>query len=785
MPDLPPNENINATIAKFAETKDTYECLDLCRELARSDELVWYCNNKKDSFNITEVLRDPWIPRGKSVFDIPLPSLNMMKGADYPLGFVHEAFPESVEAFHEKLERLLKHSKDKVDARLATGMYKWVNLPDDFPKSSRDLFEYTAKTPPEQVQKDFQIDRLKMLKRMQRAFYDYERYEIKRKTPPTNEIQMPTTSERVFWQMVDEYTDNKWPMNWMFGYELDTPPLMYLHPSFFDDLEMERWDFGHMLHEKIYKTYWELQKTNFSNRQKRHIMNVNDMRKRWDWARESYIGKEAEEEAGFTYADTETAIWQDALKHFGKLDLSLQPGQIVFGEVVLVFKNEIHVNCGHVHLGVLDVKEVFTQDELVPESGLLSIFRPGDAIYVEVKETRRNILLLSLRRLREINGWERILHISQTGETFTGQVKDVKRAGVILDVAGVSAYMPSTHLSVDRQMTKGLKGRRLSLKLLEFDPAANRIVVSERRAKAEEEIGKLEAGTLVEGVVSQVASYGVLVMFGNIKALLSANNVSGVACQDKLAKLFKKGDKIKAAVIDKDTKNLRVFLSTKVLETHPGELLSNKSNVYNNAEETVKVYQASLDKQTKGFSFTVGDLIKSLGLDASAFEMEPAAAAAPLPGSLQHADPVVSRSRTEGIHKLVKAKRLELLQGRDPSVALTPDQDRYNKKIADLKELDIARQTPWDVDSPDFLKAVPRPKHDGPRWKWLTKQNSWQDLCEEGDQEIKQSLKENENYAYYKRNGTAHVVCLQGNCVINLANLETQHIRPPVDTDEL
>ncbi|MHC5718740.1 MAG: S1 RNA-binding domain-containing protein, partial [Nostoc sp.] len=90
-------------------------------------------------------------------------------------------------------------------------------------------------------------------------------------------------------------------------------------------------------------------------------------------------------------------------------------------------------------------------------------------------------------------------------------------------------------------------------------------------------------GQLVEGKVTGIKPFGVFVDLSGMGALLHIKQVSQKFIES-LEKVFKVGQPIKAVIIDLDEGKGRVALSTRVLESFPGEVLENFDEVMASAE---------------------------------------------------------------------------------------------------------------------------------------------------------------------------------------------------------
>ena len=118
----------------------------------------------------------------------------------------------------------------------------------------------------------------------------------------------------------------------------------------------------------------------------------------------------------------------------------------------------------------------------------------------------------------------------------------------------------------------------LQVKVLDLDEEDGKLVVSERLAKAASAV-KLVRGAVIEGVVTGLRPFGVFVeLGGGLNGLIHISQLS----QERVTSVescFALGDKVRLMVMDHDQVSQRVALSTKVLESTPGEILRDKQQL--------------------------------------------------------------------------------------------------------------------------------------------------------------------------------------------------------------
>ncbi|MGL5941114.1 MAG: S1 RNA-binding domain-containing protein [Waterburya sp.] len=126
-------------------------------------------------------------------------------------------------------------------------------------------------------------------------------------------------------------------------------------------------------------------------------------------------------------------------------------------------------------------------------------------------------------------------------------------------------------------------------------------IYSNRRKRRREEQEKLsllrkarlktlKLGQLVDGTVVKFKSYGLFINICGINALLHISWVSQIPVED-LKQIFQYDGWVRAIITYLDLEKNRVGISTKELESQPGDMLKDPILVYQNAEKMAKKYR--------------------------------------------------------------------------------------------------------------------------------------------------------------------------------------------------
>ncbi|MGI9529553.1 MAG: S1 RNA-binding domain-containing protein, partial [Acidimicrobiia bacterium] len=240
-------------------------------------------------------------------------------------------------------------------------------------------------------------------------------------------------------------------------------------------------------------------------------------------------------------------------------------GDIVAGTVVRVDPDEVLVDIGYKSEGVIPPYELSVRNNSNPND----IVAVGDEIEALVlqKEDDQGRLVLSKKRAQYERAWGRIEGIMNEGGTVTGQVIEVVKGGLIVDI-GLRGFLPAS--LVDLRRVRDLQpfvGEPIEAKVIELDRNRNNVVLS-RRAYLEEEqaeqrhafLADLKEGDVREGVVSSVVNFGAFVDLGGMDGLVHVSELSWRHVNHP-GEIVTVGDKVKVKVLEVDYGRERISLS--------------------------------------------------------------------------------------------------------------------------------------------------------------------------------------------------------------------------------
>ncbi len=248
-------------------------------------------------------------------------------------------------------------------------------------------------------------------------------------------------------------------------------------------------------------------------------------------------------------------------------------GDIVTGQIVRVDRDEVLVDIGYKSEGVIPARELSIRYGVSPEE----VVKLGDTIDALVlqKEDKDGRLILSKKRAEYERVWQRLDAIKEIDGTVKGQVIEVVKGGLIVDI-GLRGFVPAS--LVDTQRVKDLKtyiGTEFECKIVELNRSRNNVVLSRRafldtlrKEEKKQLLEQLEPGQTVKGTVSSIVSFGAFVDIGGIDGLVHISELSW-GHVDHPSEVLAVGDEVTVQILNVEKDRNRVSLGLKQCQPDP------------------------------------------------------------------------------------------------------------------------------------------------------------------------------------------------------------------------
>ncbi|MFN4019380.1 MAG: 30S ribosomal protein S1 [Erythrobacter sp.] len=288
----------------------------------------------------------------------------------------------------------------------------------------------------------------------------------------------------------------------------------------------------------------------------------------------------------------------------------LVEGQIIDGVVKNITDYGAFVDLGGID-GLLHVTDMSYKRVNHP-SEVIAI---GDTVTVQIvrinAETQR--ISLGMKQL-ESDPWDGVAAKYPVGMKLTGQVTNITEYGAFVELeAGIEGLVHVSEMSWTKKNVHPGKivstSQEVEVMVLEVDSEKRRISLGLKQAQRnpwEEFSEKHPVGSVVEGEVKNATEFGLFVgLDGDVDGMVHMSDIAwGISGEDALA-LHRKGEMVKAVVLDVDVEKERISLGMKQLEkgAPSAEGATSGSSLRKNQTVTVTV----LEVRDGGLEVQVGE----------------------------------------------------------------------------------------------------------------------------------------------------------------------------------
>ena len=264
---------------------------------------------------------------------------------------------------------------------------------------------------------------------------------------------------------------------------------------------------------------------------------------------------------------------EDFLKAIEETIKPFSDGDLVTGTVVKIDRDEVLVDIGYKTEGIVPSRELSIKHDVDPNE-VVEVGNEIEALVLQ-KEDKEGRLILSKKRAQYERAWGKIEEIKEADGVVEGQVIEVVKGGLILDI-GLRGFLPAS--LVEMRRVRDLQpyiGQTLEAKIIELDKNRNNVVLS-RRAWLEQTqsavrtdfLNQLQKGQVRKGVVSSIVNFGAFVDLGGVDGLVHVSELSWKHI-DHPSEVVTVGDEVTVEVLDVDMDRERVSLSLKSTQEDP------------------------------------------------------------------------------------------------------------------------------------------------------------------------------------------------------------------------
>jgi small subunit ribosomal protein S1 len=250
---------------------------------------------------------------------------------------------------------------------------------------------------------------------------------------------------------------------------------------------------------------------------------------------------------------------------------SLAEGQIIEGVVKNITDYGAFVDLGGID-GLLHVTDISYKRVNHP-SEVLNI---GDTVKVQIirinKDTQR--ISLGMKQL-ESDPWEGAAAKYPVGGTFRGRVTNITEYGAFVELEpGIEGLVHVSEMSWTKKNVHPGKivstSQEVDVKVLEVDEEKRRISLGLKQAQENPWAAFAEkhpVGSTVEGEVKNATEFGLFIgLDGDVDGMVHMSDIAWGVSGEEALQLHRKGETVKAQVLDVDVEKERISLGMKQLE---------------------------------------------------------------------------------------------------------------------------------------------------------------------------------------------------------------------------
>ena len=244
-------------------------------------------------------------------------------------------------------------------------------------------------------------------------------------------------------------------------------------------------------------------------------------------------------------------------------------GDLIDGTVVKIEHDEVLVDIGFKSEGVIPARELSIRKDADP-SEVVSLGDKLEALVLQ-KEDKDGRLILSKKRAEYERAWIQVEEKFKAGEVVTGEVIEVVKGGLILDI-GLRGFLPAS--LVDLRRVKDLTaylGTEIEARVIEMDRNRNNVVLSRRvlleegrKNERAEILEKLSKGMRLKGTVSSIVDFGAFVDLGGIDGLIHISQIADRRIE-KPGDVLSEGQMVDAKITAVDEEKQKISLSIRAL----------------------------------------------------------------------------------------------------------------------------------------------------------------------------------------------------------------------------
>jgi small subunit ribosomal protein S1 len=298
---------------------------------------------------------------------------------------------------------------------------------------------------------------------------------------------------------------------------------------------------------------------------------------------------------------------------------NLAEGQVVDGVVKNITDYGAFVDLGGID-GLLHVTDIAWKRVNHPSD----VLHVGQTVKVQIirinPETQR--ISLGMKQLDK-DPWDLVAERYPIGAKVKGKVTNITDYGAFIELEdGIEGLVHVSEMSWTKKNVHPGKilstSEEVEVQVLEIDGSKRRISLGLKQVQNnpwETFSSKYPNGSVVEGDIKNITEFGLFIgLDGDVDGMVHLSDIDWKRSGEEAIKDFKKGDRVKAQVLDVDREKERISLGIKQLGSDPIASVAGLKKGDTVTCEVIKVEEAGLEVKVAGSDMTAyvkrGDLAR-------------------------------------------------------------------------------------------------------------------------------------------------------------------------------
>ncbi len=304
----------------------------------------------------------------------------------------------------------------------------------------------------------------------------------------------------------------------------------------------------------------------------------------------------------------------------------LEEGQVIEGLVKNITDYGAFIDLGGID-GLLHVTDMAWRRVNHPSE----IVNVGDTVKVQIirinPETQR--ISLGMKQLQS-DPWQGIEAKYPVQARFSGTVTNIADYGAFVELEpGVEGLIHVSEMSWTKKNIHPGKivstSQQVEVQILEVDPTKRRISLGLKQTQDnpwDAFLAQHPKGTVVEGPIRNITEFGLFIgLDGGVDGMVHLSDLDWNRSGDEVIKEFKKGDNVKAVVLDVDSAKERISLGIKQVSGDPLDTLAKYKKGDQVTCEVTSVQENGIEVKITGTDIT--SFIKRSDLSRDRAEQRP------------------------------------------------------------------------------------------------------------------------------------------------------------------